>query len=317
MVFSADAAYSRFDNSKFSMLVIDGYTGTVLFQENAGKYRYPASLTKMMTLYLVFEALERGKLQMGKMLSVSSHAAAQSPSKLYLAAGSKISVQDAVMAVVIKSANDAAVVLAEALGGSEYDFALMMTRKARSLGMNHTMFRNASGLPNLEQKTTAYDLARLAMALYRDHRKYYYLFSQSTYRYKKQTLYTHNRVTARYRGADGIKTGFINASGFNLVTSAQRSDKRLIGVVLGGRTAAGRDQYMIEILDKGFRKLAQGKRANQAAYIPPSPVMRDPFAQANIKTPLPSPPSEPELRPLPLPPRDIGAPAPVKNPRRR
>jgi D-alanyl-D-alanine carboxypeptidase len=273
------AAYNRFDNSKFAMLVIDGQTGTVLFQENAGKYRYPASLTKMMTLYLVFDALDRGRLGLNTMMPVSKHAASQSPTKLYLAPGSRISVKDAMMAVAIKSANDAAVVLAEALGGSEYEFALMMTRKARALGMNHTVFRNASGLPDMGQKTTAYDLARLAMALYRDHQKYYYLFSASTYRYKNQTLYTHNRVTVRYRGADGVKTGFINASGFNLVTSAQRGNKRLIGVVLGGRTAAGRDQYMIEMLDKGFRKIAQGGADTVEAFVGKVPT---PTSKPNV-----------------------------------
>lgn len=267
--------FSRFDNSKFAMLIIDGNSGTVLFQENAGKYRYPASLTKMMTLYLAFDALESRKLSLGSMMRVSSHAASQSPTKLGLSPGSKISVQDAIMSVVIKSANDAAVVLAEAISGSEYEFALKMTRKARSLGMNHTIFRNASGLPDAGQKTTAYDLARLAMALYRDHNKYYYLFAKSTYRFRNQTLYTHNRVTARYRGADGVKTGYINASGFNLVTSAQRNGRRLVGVVMGGRTAVGRDQYMIEMLDKGFRRLAQGGAGQEIfAGQVPTPVLK-------------------------------------------
>lgn len=265
-------AAKRFQNSKFAMLIIDGSTGTVLYQENAGKYRYPASLTKVMTMYLVFDALESGKLGLGTMVRVSKHAAAQSPSKLYLKAGDKISIKDAIMAVAIKSANDAAVVLAEAVAGSEYEFALQMTRKARDLGMKHTVFRNASGLPDSNQKTTAYDLARMAMAIYRDHQKYYYLFAKSSYTYRGKTLYTHNRVTKRYRGADGLKTGFINASGFNLLTSAQRGNRRIVGVVMGGRTAAGRDQYMIEMLDKGFRKLARGGDRGAELFVGNIPV---------------------------------------------
>ena len=254
--FSDAQARSRgFDNSKYAMLVIDGSTGTVLYQKNAGKYRYPASLTKLMTLYLTFDALENGKLHPHTQLYVSRHAAAQSPSKLGLKAGSKISVKDAMMALVIKSANDAAVVLAEGLGGTESQFAVKMTKKAKKLGMKHTVFRNASGLPNRRQKTTAYDMARLAMSLYTNHRKYYPLFSQNSYRFRGRTLTTHNRVTKNYRGADGLKTGYINASGFNLVTSAKRGNKRIVGVVMGGRTARGRDNHMISLLDKGFAKI--------------------------------------------------------------
>lgn len=226
-----------------------------MFQENAGKYRYPASLTKLMTLYLTFEALKSGRLRYNTMLHVSAHAASQAPTKLGLPAGSTIPLYDAMMAVIIKSANDMAVVLAEAQAPSESQFAVKMTQKARSLGMGHTIFRNASGLPDFQQKTTAYDLARLAMALHRDFPEYYPLFSRTSHRYKNIVVGTHNRVLVSYRGADGLKTGYINASGFNLVTSAERNGKRLIGVVMGGRTARGRDAHMMSLLDRAFASL--------------------------------------------------------------
>lgn len=271
---------TQFDQSKYAMLVIDAHTGTVLFQENAGKYRYPASLTKLMTLYLTFDAIEHGRLNFNSMLHVSAHAAAQSPTKLGLPAGSTIPLYDALMAVIIKSANDMAVVLAEALAGSESQFAVKMTQKARTLGMNHTAFYNASGLPDNRQKTTAYDLARLAMALYRDHHKYYYLFAKTYHKYKSIPISTHNRVMVSYRGADGLKTGYINASGFNLVTSAERNGKRLIGVVLGGRTARGRDAHMMALLDRGFAKLNATNDFNQT------------FAQEVVPTPMWKPGSD-------------------------
>jgi D-alanyl-D-alanine carboxypeptidase len=239
-------------NPKYASLIIDADTGVVLHQENAGQYRYPASLVKMMTLYMTFQALENGSLSMDERVSVSSHAARQAPSSMYFKAGSSVAVKDAVMAVVIKSANDAAVVLGEAVSGSESQFAADMNKMAKRLGMEHTTFRNASGLPDPRQITTAYDLARLAVALRRDYPQYYGLFNKDQFTYNGHVYGTHNRVTKNYQGADGIKTGYVRASGFNLVTSATRNGKSLVGVVLGGRSYASRDQQMISLLDRSF-----------------------------------------------------------------
>ncbi len=240
--------------SRYAAVVIDHDSGNVLYSVNADRRSYPASLTKVMTLYLLFDALESGRLRLDSTLPVSPHAASQSPSKLNLRPGERISVEDAVLALVTKSANDVAVVVAEALGGKEAEFAEMMTRKARQIGMNNTTYRNASGLPNLGQVSTARDQALLARALIRNHGKYYHYFSTRQFRWRGQPINTHNRLMLRYPGADGIKTGYINASGFNLVSSAKRDGKRLIGVVFGGNTAAWRDNNMAQILDKGFAR---------------------------------------------------------------
>jgi D-alanyl-D-alanine carboxypeptidase len=245
---------------KNATLVIDADTGVILHEENAGELRYPASLVKMMTLYMAFSALESGRLSMTQRLTVSDHAAGQSPSNLHLRAGQTITVNDAILAVIIKSANDAAVVLAEAIGGTEGRFADMMNSTAKKIGMSRTNFENASGLPNLKQKSTAYDLARLAVALRRDYGKYYHLFDKSQFTFNKKTYYTHNRVTKNYRGADGLKTGYIRASGFNLVTSAKRNGKSLVGVVLGGQTIKGRDRNMMKLLDNAFYKVSRGAK---------------------------------------------------------
>lgn len=246
------------EDSRYASLVIDADTGAVLHQENAGKTRYPASLTKMMTLYLTFQALERGTLAMNKKLQVSAHAASQKPSVIGLRPGQTIAVQDLVNAVIIKSANDASVVLAEGLSGSEWQFSMLMTRTAKSLGMKNTNFSNASGLPDNRQVTTAYDLARLAVALRRDYPAYYPMFARASFTYNGNTYYTHNRVTKNYRGADGLKTGYIRASGFNLVTSARRGSKSLVGVVMGGRSIKSRDTNMVKLLDQAFYKMASG-----------------------------------------------------------
>lgn len=252
----SSSAYA--EDSRYSSLVIDADTGAVLHQENAGKTRYPASLTKMMTLYLTFQGLENGTLTMNKRLPVSAHAASQKPSVIGLRPGQTIAVQDLVNAVIIKSANDAAVVLSEGLSGSEWQFAMLMTRTAKSLGMQHTKFANASGLPDDRQVTTAYDLARLAIALRRDYPAYYPMFSRASFTYNGHTYFTHNRVTKNYRGADGLKTGYIRASGFNLVTSARRGTKSLVGVVMGGRSIKSRDTNMVKLLDQAFYKMASG-----------------------------------------------------------
>ncbi|MEW5726474.1 MAG: D-alanyl-D-alanine carboxypeptidase [Pseudomonadota bacterium] len=239
----------------YAAIVVDAETGEVLHAENPDERSYPASLTKVMTLYLLFDALEQGKLRLDSKLSVSSHAAAQAPSKLGLKPGATIDVEDAVMALVTKSANDVAVVVAEALAGSEEEFAAAMTRKARSLGMTSTTYRNASGLPNGGQVSTVRDQATLGRALVKHHARYYHYFSTRQFKWRGSPISTHNRLMLRYQGADGIKTGYINASGFNLLASAKRDGRRIVGVVFGGNTASWRDKRMANLLDKGFARV--------------------------------------------------------------
>ena len=295
-----------FSHSKYAMLVADAETGTVLYQKNAGKYRYPASLTKLMTLYLTFEAIETGRLSLGKRIRVSSNAASQSPSRLGLKRGQRISVKDAAMSLIVKSANDSAVVLAEAIGGTESDFALLMTRKAKALGMRHTIFRNASGLPNSRQKTTAYDMTRLAMALKRDFPKYYPWFAKKEFRYKGRRVVSHNRVLKKYRGATGLKTGYIRASGFNIVTTAKRGNRELIAVILGGKTAKHRDRYTMKMLDRGFAKLKKQYPKSDFASAPipqfkPIQGSTDDLPQSGGNTPSSSPlPAIPQPSPRPF-----------------
>jgi len=250
---AAMAAYRAQVEARKAAILVDARTGEVLFADRADELRHPASLTKMMTLYMAFDALKAGRLRLDQRLPVSQHAASQSPTKLDLQPGSTISVEDAILAAAIKSANDAAVVLGEAMGnGSEDAFARLMTNRARQIGMSRTTFRNASGLPNPEQVTTARDFATLSQALYRDHRQFYHYFGYSEFEFQGRTIAGHNRVAQYYNGADGLKTGFIRASGFNLASSAERGGKRLVGVVFGGETAASRDRDMMAMLDRGF-----------------------------------------------------------------
>lgn len=252
IVYSGEASAKGKFKPVQASIIIDADTGETLHSSGADTTTYPASLTKMMTLYMVFDQLEAGKLKLTDGLSVSAHGAAQSPSKLGLQPGQSINVEDAIYALVTKSANDVAATIAENIGGSEAAFAQMMTRRARQLGMSRTTFKNASGLPNSEQVTTARDMATLGRALLRNHARYYHYFSARRFDYRGQTISTHNRLMLRYQGADGIKTGYIHASGFNLVSSAKRNGRRLVGVVLGGTTAASRDRQMARLLDAAF-----------------------------------------------------------------
>lgn len=252
-------------DSRYAAIVIDAQTGAVLHAENADEPRYPASLTKMMTLYLAFEALDQGKLSLEDRLTVSAAANSMSPTKLGLPVGASLKVEHAILGLVTKSANDAAVVLAEAMGGSEARFAEIMTRKARALGMSSTTFQNASGLPDGGQVTTARDMARLGLALVRDHPKYYHYFSRRDFAYGGRKLPNHNRLMSRYEGMDGIKTGYIGASGFNLVGSAVRDGKRLVATVMGGRSPLLRDNRMAELLDDSFEKVGVGRRPSAGA----------------------------------------------------
>ena len=238
-------------------VLMDAQSGRVIDSSNADTVTYPASLTKMMTLLLTFEALERGALRLDQNLPVSHNAVRQKPSRLNVAAGSTIRVEDAILALTVKSANDVAVVLAEALGGTEAHFAEMMTAKARALGMTSTTFRNASGLPNREQKTTARDMAKLSKAVVNLPQRDYSYFGRTRFDWNGTTVAGHNRLLGKVEGYDGIKTGFINTSGFNLAGSATRNGQRLIAVVLGGTTSASRDREVADLLEKGFKETAK------------------------------------------------------------
>ncbi len=254
ILFTASAHASKVDE-RYGAIVMDGASGEVLHAQNADETLYPASLTKVMTLYLTFDALEKGTLKLDTRLPVSANAVKQPPSKLGVRRGETIRVEDAIMALVTKSANDVAVVLAEALAGSEAAFTAKMTHKARALGMKSTTYRTASGLPDPDQVSTPRDQAVLARALIRNHSKYYHYFSTVQFRYKGKPVTTHNRVVQRYDGADGIKTGYIKASGFNLMASARREGKRVIVVVFGGPSSTWRDAHVEDLMDMGFSKM--------------------------------------------------------------
>lgn len=243
----------------YSAIVIDADTGRVLHAHEADTPRYPASLTKMMTLYMAFDALKDGRLRLEQRIPVSPHAATQAPSAIGLSPGQTLTVKDAILAAVTKSANDATVALGEAIaGGNEAVFADMMTRRARALGMTSTTFKNASGLPNPAQKTTARDMSVLALALLKNHRNYYAYFQTPEFEWNDKVFNNHNHLLKRYEGVDGIKTGFIRASGFNLVASAKRDGHRVIGVVFGGSSVVARDNQMIKLLDAAFDRIENG-----------------------------------------------------------
>ncbi len=230
-------------------IVEDGATGRVIWSMNAEAPRHPASITKVMTLYLLFEQLEKGRLTLDSEIPVSRHAASMAPSKLNLRPGDDIRVEDAIKAIVTKSANDIAVAVAEKVGGSESEFAAMMTRKAHELGMSHTVYVNASGLPNNAQITTAGDLAILGRDIQTRFPRYYHYFSLREASYRGMHLRNHNHLLGRVEGMDGIKTGYTAASGFNLLTSVKRDGHYIVSVVLGGRTARARDNYMEALID--------------------------------------------------------------------
>jgi D-alanyl-D-alanine carboxypeptidase len=239
-------------------IVIEPESGQVLSQENPDAITYPASLTKMMTLYLTFEALNAGRLRLDQYLPVSYAASSRAPTKLGLRPRESIAVQDLILGLITRSANDAACVLAEGLAGSEPAFAEQMTRRARNLGMTRTAYRNASGLPDPDQYTTARDQAQLAIALYRDFPREYRYFATREFYFRGSAIHNHNHLLDWYEGADGIKTGYIGASGFNLAASAVRNGHRLIGVIMGGASAGTRDREMAALLDRGFQEVGAG-----------------------------------------------------------
>ncbi len=281
-------------NTKYASIVIDADSGMVLSQENADHSLHPASLTKIMTMLLLFDALESGKLTQKSRLVATSHAASMPPSKVGLAPGKSISVYDALRTLSTKSANDVAVTVAENLGGSETKFAHLMNLKARGIGMTGTNFVNASGLHDYRQLSTARDMAKLAKYLIDNYPKYYSIFGISQYTYAGKSYHNHNKLMKTYSGMDGIKTGYVAASGFNLVASAKRGNTRLIGVVFGGKTAASRNAHMADLLDRGFVKISQIRTAGYYGdgrmsrvvpsdnRVPPLPVAKP----AQFKTPL-------------------------------
>ncbi len=257
-------------------LVADARTGRILHGKNIYSLRHPASLTKVMTLYLTFSALQNGRFTPNTWLPVSARAAAQPPSKIGLRAGSKIRVRDAILALVAQSANDVAVVLAEAIGGTEPRFAKIMTAKAKALGMKRTVYRNSHGLPNRSQVTTAFDQAILARAVMAHFPQYYHYFGTGDFTYAGKTHHNHNRLMDRYNGMDGMKTGYINASGYNLLASAKRGHTRLIGIVFGGRSARKRDRRMAALLDAGFdRGIAEARGGKRPAARPVVQITAD------------------------------------------
>ena len=240
-------------HAKYASFIINENTKRIYHNANADTRNYPASLTKIMTLYLVFDALKSKKISMNSKFKVSKRATKQPPSKLNLSAGSNITVKNAILALVTKSANDVATVIAENLGKSERNFARLMTRKAKKLGMTRTTFRNASGLPNRGQLSTARDMATLGIAIRKNHPKFFKLFKTKSFIYKGIKYTNHNNLLGSYSGTDGIKTGYTNASGFNLVASVERNGQRIIGVVFGGKKARSRDKHMVMLLNKYFK----------------------------------------------------------------
>ena len=248
-------AHAQIGSARYSSIVIDSSTGDVLEEVNADQPRHPASLTKMMTLYMAFEALRDRRITLTQPVPVSAHAASMEPSKLGLIPGTRLTVEEAILGLVTKSANDAAAALGELLGGSEDRFSQMMTLRARALGMTHTTLMNASGLPDPDQWTTARDLAILSRHLINDFPDDYRYFSTPSFAWHRQIIFNHDSMLRTYPGADGLKTGYTEASGHNLVTSAVRGGVRLVGVVLGASTNGERDIHMASLLDHGFEQL--------------------------------------------------------------
>ena len=257
----------------FSALVVDANSGRTLYSVDENGLRHPASITKVMTLYLLFEQLDRGAMTLTTPIPVSEHAAAQEPSKLGLPPGHSISVDDAIKAIVTRSANDIAVAVAEAVGGSESNFAELMTRKAHELGMASTNYVNASGLPDDQQITTAHDLTILGRSLEERFPRYFHYFSTSQFAFNGEIIGNHDHLLGRVAGVDGIKTGYTRASGFNLLTSVHRDGRSLIAVVMGGRSAAGRDRIMANLIADHFAEASTARAATQVAEAaPPEPV---------------------------------------------
>ncbi|HVY86026.1 MAG TPA: D-alanyl-D-alanine carboxypeptidase family protein [Caulobacterales bacterium] len=253
-------------DERYSAIVMDARTGEVLQQDAADEERFPASLTKMMTLYMLFEALDRGDLSLDTRLTASRHAASMPPSRLGLRRGDSITVEQAIRAMVVQSANDVAVMVGERLGGSESRFASMMTARAREMGLTDTHFENASGLPDPQQHTTARDMALLGQHLWRDFPARYAYFQTPSNSWRRTHGLNHNHLLGRVDGVDGIKTGYTRASGFNLVSSAERNGRRVIVVVMGGESASARDAQVAYLIDGAFEQFAQRELPGGATF---------------------------------------------------
>ena len=276
-------------NGKHAALIVDGNTGRTLYQSAADDLRYPASLTKLMTLYIVFELIEQGRLSYGTKVRFSANAVAAAPTKLDVEEGTQISLIDAIKALITKSCNDVAIAIAEHIGGTEARFAAMMTQKARELGMTSSVFRNASGLPDPEQVTTARDMITLALRLQDDFPQHYPLFATRTFTYDGETFRNHNTLLFSYEGTDGLKTGYTRASGFNLVTSVRRGRKHVVGAVFGGATASLRNAAMRTYLNMGLMKASNEKTRRPAPRLIASPKA----APRTIVAPAPQPAQRP------------------------
>jgi D-alanyl-D-alanine carboxypeptidase len=310
---SAEPSY----DPAYASIVVDGNSGAVLQATNADSPRHPASLTKMMTLYLLFERLAAGKIKMSTEMPVSAHAASMAPTKLGLKPGETLSVGDAIKGIVTQSANDAAVVVAEALGGTESDFAQEMTAKAQALGMMHTRYHNASGLPDDAQISTARDQAIMARALHDRFPQYFHYFSLQAFVYHGRLMRNHNHLLGRVDGVDGMKTGYIHASGFNIVTDVNRHGRHLVVAVFGGRTARVRDAHVIGLIDRHFaaaalkrtapmvvegwqHAVAHAKPAADEAKVASAAPLPSPAPSASTAPPAPEPGSTAPIKPIPV-----------------
>ncbi|MBN8534731.1 MAG: D-alanyl-D-alanine carboxypeptidase [Rhizobiales bacterium] len=307
-------------NPPYASIVVDINSGRTLQATHADALRHPASITKVMTLYMLFEQIERGRFKLNSELPVSRFAASQKPSKLGLPAGSTIAVEDAIKALVTKSANDVAVVVAEAIGGSEERFGQMMTAKARSIGMSRSVFRNASGLPNPAQVTTARDLVTLGRAVHDRFPRFYHYFNTRSFEFDGYAYRNHNKLLGRVEGVDGIKTGFTRASGFNLLTSARADGRHLITVVLGGRSGRARDAQVAALVEEHLPRAVAGRRTTRSVEVAAAQIDEDddekPAQRVVAATPAPqaapaapaapvaaaAPSAEPKVTALPTPP---------------
>ncbi len=268
-------------NPKFAAITVDAATGEIIYGNDIDEPRFPASLTKVMTLYILFQEIKSGRMSFDTRMTVSAKAAGQAPSKLGLRAGSTISARDAMFALITKSANDASMVIAEHIEGSQAAFADRMTRTARAIGMTRTTFTNPNGLPDSRQVTTARDMATLGLRIQRDFPQYYSHFSTRSFNYGKRRYGNHNRLLGRVKGVDGIKTGYTRASGFNLLSSMEVGNRRLVAVVLGGRTGASRNAFMTKILNRDIAR-ATRSRNNQIAAVAGNPKGYNPAAAAKV-----------------------------------
>jgi len=281
------AAQSGFLPPRYAAMVVDANTGKVLHAEHENELRHPASVTKVMTLYMLFEQLDKGRLKLTDEIEISSHAAAMAPSKLGLRPGDSITVEEAIKAVVTKSANDVAAAIGEAIGGSEARFAQMMTAKAHSLGMTRTNYANASGLPDPRQVTTARDLTILGRAIQERYPRYYHYFSTSAFHFRGRVIGNHNRLLGNVEGVDGIKTGYTRASGFNLLSSAKRGNRRIVSVVLGGTSGPQRDRTMATLIARTIDNASSTRTTMVADAAPASDATARLAPMAYAATPEP------------------------------